>query len=128
MLGNVKRIGKIAVVAGGVLAVTIMSASFASSNERTITTEKEFRELVVDKKQTADWGHLISRKDGFITGIYKGQDMSGVWKWEGKYYCRTLSIGGKSLGYDCVKSTISGNKLVYRINKGAKEWATVTLE
>ena len=95
MLGIVKRIGKIAIVTGGVLAVAILNASTAASDGRIITTEKEFRELVVDKKQTADWGHLISRKDGFITGIYKGQDMTGVWKWEGKYYCRTLSIGGK---------------------------------
>ena len=128
MFGSVKSIGKIVVVAGGVLAVAILNASTAASDGRIITTEKEFRNLVVDKKQVADWGHLISREDGFITGSYNGKDMTGVWKWEGKYYCRTLSIGSKSLGYDCVEFTISGNKLVYRINKGAKEWVTVTLE
>lgn len=128
MFVRAKAIGKVAITAGWALAFAILNSSVIASDKKIITTEKEFRQLVAGKKQVADWGHLVSRKDGFITGSYNGQVMAGVWEWEGKYYCRTLSIGGKSLGYDCVEFTISGNKLVYRINKGAKEWVTVTLE
>ena len=128
MSGCIRHVAGVASIIIGALAVSSLCTTVGASDERKITTEREFRKLVVGKKQVADWGHLISRQDGFITGSYKGQPMAGVWQWEGKYYCRTLSIGGKSLGYDCVEFTISGKKLVYRINKGAKEWVTVTLE
>lgn len=128
MTGIFKLAARMASVATAALVLYVSASSDVASGERRITTEEEFRRVVVDRKHNASWGYTINRKDGSIRGFYKGKFVSGAWSWEGEYYCRDVMIDTRDLGHDCQVVTVSGNKIVYTRKKGSGKTATFELE
>ena len=128
MTGILNSAGRVAGVAAAAFVLCVSASSDVASGERRITTEEEFRRVVVDRKHNASWGYTINRKDGTIRGFYKGKFVSGEWSWEGEYYCRDVMIDLKELGHDCQVVTVSGNRIVYTRKKGSGKTATFELE
>lgn len=93
-----------------------------------ITTEKQFREMIVGKraefiKDSANWA--TSTADGRLIGEWKGKKMNGTWSWEESFYCRTVSIGDKDLGRNCQKVVIDGDVVTWTRDRGegrASKW------
>ena len=93
-----------------------------------ITTEKQFREIIVGKraeytKSSANWATSIA--DGRLIGEWNGRKMDGTWWWEEPFYCRTLSVGGKDQGKNCQTVVIEGNVVTWTRDKGegaASSW------
>ena len=90
----------------------------ATPSTRRITTEREYRDLLVGKKITAKNGYVVSHEDGTLTGEFDKKELTGTWSWEGEYFCRTAKLGKKDFGLDCQVVVVSEDKVTYTRKKG----------
>ena len=96
-------------------AMTDASAEMA---ETRITTEAQYRELVVDRKLGSDYGWAIIHADGTISGVLAKKELIGVWTWEGEYLCRSGLYGGKELPRDCQVIVVKGETVTFIRDEG----------
>ena len=101
------------------LSVTITAASFFSSVEanaqslRQITSEREFRAIVVDRKIHSEAGWTVVQSNGKASGRIFGKKFSASWVWDNKMYCRNAVLGAQKLGTDCQVVKVSGNQVQF---------------
>ena len=102
-----------------VLAIcnSVQQASAADPDGR-ITTEQEYREVVVGKKTSNKHGWAVAHEDGSMSGDFGGRKLTGPWTWEGEYLCRSGKLGKKELPRDCLVVIVSGDKLTVIGKKG----------
>jgi len=90
----------------------------ATPSTRRITTEREFRDLLVGKKITNKDGYVVTHEDGTLTGKFGKKELTGTWSWEGEYFCRTAKLGKKDFGLDCQVVVVSEDKVTYTRKRG----------
>ena len=105
------------IVAFAVL-LTLSAPAAAIESGRRLTTEKEFRELVVDRQLTAARTILSYTGDGLIQGKSRGEQIEGIWRWAGALLCRTATVGTRNLGLDCQEVFVIGDLVVIVRNEG----------
>ena len=101
--------------------------------EMRITTEEQFRELIVGKKLVMKYGHGMSHADGTLTGMYrlKGNrkgELIGNWAWEGEYYCRSGMLGEDELPRDCLVVIVKGKNVTFIRGEGKGRKTTHKIE
>ena len=96
---------------------SVQLASAADSNER-ITTEQEFRDVLVGKRTSNQHGYSVLHEDGSMTGEFGGRELTGTWTWEGEYLCRSGKLGKQKIRPDCRVVIVSGDKLTVIGKKG----------
>ncbi len=111
---------------GMCLALFLPVAAY-SADEKRITTEKEFRELVVGRLHTGELGTVTVKNDNNVTGTIQGKSLTGLWNWTDGTYCRTVEVGGRNLGFDCQVVLISGDRVTYVRNNGKGKRSIWTL-
>ena len=89
-----------------------------ASNETRITTEQEFREVLVGKKTSNKSGYSVLHEDGSMSGEFGGKELTGTWTWEGEYLCRGGKLGKKKLPRDCLAVIVSGDRMTVKAKKG----------
>lgn len=92
-----------------------------------ITTEQEFRDLVVGKTFSNDQGSGMCHADETITGEIDGKKLTGYWYWEGEHFCQTIRLGDEFLGSDCQVVFVSGDKMTVVPNEGTGDRVTYRL-
>ncbi len=88
------------------------------NEDKRITTEKEFREWVVDRDFTGEARVLRYTADGRMTGVSRGRRVEGTWSWVGDTLCRTATWGSRNLGYDCQAILVIGEFVVIVRDRG----------
>jgi len=83
-----------------------------------ITTETEFRELVVGRTLCAGDMRFVISADHRIDGLVGGERLSGTWAWRDGYFCRSARADDVDLGRDCEIIEVSGELMRYRRDKG----------
>ena len=103
-----------------ILAFTLLLAfaAPAAAEGKRLTTEKEFRELVVDRELTGNRTILRYTGDGRMVGVSRGQRIEGRWGWVGATLCRTATLGSRDLGYDCTAIFVIGDLVVIVRDEG----------
>ena len=97
---------------------TALAAPAAADGKR-LTTEKEFRELVVDRQLTGDHRTtLLYTGDGRMAGASRGERIEGTWRWVGPTLCRTVTWGSRIQGYECLAIFVIGDLLILVRNEG----------
>ena len=97
--------------------IVLATAATAAEGKR-IATEKEFRELVVDRPLLADQARILNSGDGSLTGAFRGKSLNGTWNWVGDTYCRTATWGTRNLGYNCQAVFIDGDAVIFVRDEG----------
>ena len=92
-------------------------AAVAQSNMR-ITQQDLFIELTEGKKLKRFMIELFVEKNGSITGIGAGTEITGSWNWKDGYFCRRLSWGNRDLGTDCQLVELKRKKLYFTSQQG----------
>ena len=112
------------------LAVSAWSgaASAASSGKKKIETEEEFREVIVEKRLSSEYGYSMVHEDGTLSGDFGGKELTGTWSWDGKYFCRTARLGSKKFPLNCQTVTVKGDKVTFGRNKGLGKKTKLRLE
>ena len=97
------------------LAVAVVLLAFtapAAADGKRLTTEKEFRELVVDRELAGEQTLLWYTGDGKVVGMSRGKRIEGTWSWVGTDLCRTATLGSRNLGYDCLAIFVIGDLVI----------------
>ncbi len=79
----------------------------------------EFRRLVLGQELTRLGIRLEVRADGQITGRGLGSPVSGQWRWQDGYFCRSLYWGERDLGTDCQAVQREGDEMRFITERGA---------
>lgn len=85
----------LAVVAGPTMSFGINPASASDEAEFTVVTDLDTFKAhfmgpkIMDPADSANY--FFVNEDGSITGSWHGDDMAGTWRWDDKYFCRTLT-------------------------------------
>ena len=73
---------------------------------------------MVGKRLIAEYGYVVVHEDGTMSGKIGGKKLTGKWWRKGKYFYRTIKVGSKSLGRDCMTQFLEGDRLTGRRKKG----------
>ena len=96
---------------------SVQLASAADSNGR-ITTEQEFRDVLVGKRASNQHGYSVLHEDGSMSGKFGDKELTGTWAWEGEYLCRSGKLGKRKIPLDCRVVIVSGDRLTVIGKKG----------
>ena len=64
--------------------------------------------------------------DGTMTGEFNGRKLTGYWYWDDRFFCRTIRLGGESLGSDCQTVFISDDEVTLVRSRGQGQGESVT--
>ena len=92
-------------------------AAVAQSDMR-IKQQDLFIELTEGKKLKRFMIELSVEKNGTITGIGAGTEVTGSWNWKDGYFCRSLSWGNRDLATDCQLVELKRKKLYFTSQQG----------
>lgn len=66
--------------------------------------------------------------NGDISGGALGWDITGDWTWQDGYFCRDMSWGGDSIGYNCQMVEVrGGNEMRFTSDQGTGDAASFKL-
>ena len=99
-----------------------------SPDEGRLTTEDEYRAMIVGKTIVWEHGSATHHEDGTITGTVGGREMTGTWSWQDEFYCRSITIADTSVPYDCQILILSGDELIAIRDRGMGESNVFQLE
>ncbi len=94
-------------------------AGTARAEGKRLTTEQEFRDLVVGRQLTGDHGTtVLYTGDGRMAGASQGKRIEGTWSWDGTTLCRTATWGAENLGTGCVALFVIGDLVILARDEG----------
>jgi len=94
-LSGVLSVATVLAVMAGAIALFGAHHVHASDDEYTTVTDLDAFKAhfmgpkIMDPADSANY--FVVNEDGSITGSWHGDDMAGTWRWDDKYFCRTLS-------------------------------------
>ena len=110
----------LATLAGCMTATDDMNdaAMMDADASRAITTEIEFRDIIVGKTMTWEGNSFQFNADGTLSGPWGGEGIRGQWTFEDGAACRTASIGTRVLDPDCQIFVIDGSNATVTRDRG----------
>ncbi len=108
-----------------VLATPAMAAAFDR-----VTDKSVFVSLVSGKTLSNRlYGVKLNVSEtGGIAGSALGWDITGDWSWKDGFFCRDMSWGGDSVGYNCQMVELrGGNELRFTSDQGTGDAASFKL-
>ena len=117
---------RIAFLAAAV-ALSPVAAERAAAFE-VVQERAKFVELLTGRKLTRLGISLNVSADGVIQGRAFGKPVTGQWRWENGYFCRTLYHGRRDLGANCQQVKVSGATLRFTTDRGTGIYADLRLK
>lgn len=99
-------------------ALVLGLAAFPAAAFERITSPDEFNQIVVGRELTRLGISLQVGAQGIVTGDGLGWPVTGEWRWQDGYFCRTLDWGGSDLGYNCQTVLRNGNRVRFIADQG----------
>lgn len=115
---------------GKILSLVLaVFASSASAQDR-ILDSATFLDSVLDKTLgLALFGvQLRIYEDGRIEGKGFGRLVTGLWRWEEGYFCRTLAWGTRDLEPNCQEVVLDFGKIEFTSDRGTGRSARFSLK
>ena len=106
-------------IAGMIFTAFSGVAAPALADFEKVTTRSEFVDLMTGKTLTRPLVKIAVLPNGRIAGTGAAWEVTGEWRWEGEYLCRSLSWGGDDLGYNCQQVEADGDSVRITSDRGA---------
>lgn len=100
--------------------------SIGAAMAEPVTTEAAFRDAIVDKTLSLGPGHVVIHGDGTLSGEFNGNELSGTWRWDRTFFCRTLTSQNGVPEENCQAVAVSGSTATFTANEGTgtvRDWA-----
>ena len=110
-------------------AFLVATPAFAAAYER-VTEQAAFLNIIGTKSLSNRlYGVTLQvTPNGQIAGNALGWDITGNWTWENGFFCRDMTWGGDSVGYNCQLVEVrNGNELRFTSDQGAGDNASFKL-
>ena len=108
-------------------SLALLLAGPALAELQKVTSRDAFVSLVSGKTLTRPLVRLQVLPDGRIAGTGAAWEVTGKWRWENGYLCRSLTWGGDDLGYNCQEVRSDGATLRITSDRGAGQSAEFRL-
>jgi hypothetical protein len=108
------------------LGLGLPGASLAEAFQ-VVQDRERFMSLVNGRQLTRLGISLNVTGAGQIQGRAFGKPVSGQWRWENGFFCRTLFHGQRDMGPNCQEVRINGNKIRFTSDRGTGQYADLTL-
>ena len=92
-----------------------------------ITSDQEFRDLVVGRTFSNDQGSATYHADETMSGELDGRTLTGYWFRDDEPLCRTIRLGDEFMGSDCQALFVSGDRMTVVGDEGMGEKETYRL-
>lgn len=110
------------------LAVGFMAAGPAAAWTR-ITTEDQFRDVVIGKSFTGPLYRVTAEADGSLSGVVEGLNLVGQWHWDDEgYYCTSVRYAQHITGAYCSVVETNGSQFRLTRERGQGAQFVYTLE
>tara|TARA_B110000503_G_C6841311_1_gene286966 strand:+ start:147 stop:536 length:390 start_codon:yes stop_codon:yes gene_type:complete len=105
-----------------VLGFVAATQSYALNVDAQKLDEQTFAEKVVGVTWYGSYNetYMTFNKDGTISGEGKGKvkgKIKGTWAWEGKKWCREVSLGSTAIPKECQTMYLMGDKVLVNVTK-----------
>lgn len=94
---------------------------------RVVDDRDRFLSLVTGRELTRLGIRLQVTPSGVIQGRAFGTSVTGQWRWENGFFCRTLFYGKQDLGPNCQEVRVNGNKIRFTSDRGSGQYADLSL-
>jgi hypothetical protein len=121
---QMRNISKTAAVIAG-LACAFVPAAAAAFDK--IDTREQFIEAIQGKDLRITGISVNVTPAGQIKGRAFGIRVQGEWEWQDGYFCRSLFWGRQDLGPNCQEVKIDGDTIRFTSDRGAGEFADLTM-
>ncbi|MDF1728908.1 MAG: dihydrodipicolinate reductase [Sulfitobacter sp.] len=102
-----------------IAAAFVALAAPALAEFQQVTQRSDFVALMSGKSLTRPLVNIQVSPDGNISGTGAAWEVTGSWRWEGGYLCRSLEWGGDDLGYNCQEVAVNGDRVRITSDRGA---------
>lgn len=92
-----------------------------------VQSKSNFMQIVKGKDLTRMGIILQVAENGQITGRAFGRDVSGEWRWQDGYFCRSLYWGSRDLGDNCQQVAIDDGDIRFTSDRGKGQHANFGL-
>lgn len=103
-------------------------ASGATAELQVVKDQSDFLKLVQGRDLTRTGITLQVTENGEIKGRAFGKTVSGAWKWQDSYFCRSLYWGSQNMGDNCQQVALDGGDIRFTSDRGAGRHANFDLE
>jgi len=112
-----------------IVAMLLTGAAVPASADafRVVQERDSFLQLVTGRKLTRLGISLDVTRAGQIKGRAFGKPVTGQWRWENGFFCRSLYHGKRDLGPNCQQVKINGNTLRFTSDRGSGVYADLVL-
>lgn len=111
------------------IAAAVLLAGPATAEEfRTISDENSFLTALKGRALTRFGIRLAVTPEGRIEGRAFGTPVTGDWRWQDGYFCRSLFYGAQDLGPNCQQVKLKGDTLRFISDRGQGIYADLRLQ
>ena len=103
-------------------------ATGASAELQVVKDQSAFLNLVKGRDLTRLGITLQVSENGEITGRAFGKKVSGAWKWQDSFFCRSLYWGSQNMGDNCQQVALDGDDIRFTSDRGAGRHANFDLK
>ena len=122
--GQVVQVKRISAIAG---AAAMLAGAALAQAER-VTTEAAFLDAVAGRDLVRFGVRLTVAPDGGIAGRGFGRRVTGTWRWDEGWFCRTLDWGSGGRGENCQLVAVTSDGIAFVADRGTGDRADFRLE
>jgi hypothetical protein len=108
------------------LALSVVGSAAVAEFAK-IEDQSQFVELVAGKTLKRPFVELQVSPEGQISGVGAAWEVSGNWTWQDGFFCRDLTWGGDSLGYNCQAVEVRDGRIRFTSDRGQGDSAEFSL-
>lgn len=109
------------------IAMLFLALPGAASAFEPVVTKDAFLTVIAGKALTRMGITLDVTPAGEIRGRAFGKPVSGAWRWQGGYFCRSLYFGQRDLGDNCQLVQLRGDTVRFTLDRGEGDYADLRL-
>jgi len=96
------------------ILLTMFGASAWADDFRRISTKADFITSITERPLSAGLGRVMIHADGTASGKAGLIKISGVWHWQGGFFCRYMVVAGNKTKSDCQVVQLSADDKTLR--------------
>ncbi|NCQ23919.1 MAG: dihydrodipicolinate reductase [Rhodobacteraceae bacterium CG17_big_fil_post_rev_8_21_14_2_50_63_15] len=111
-----------------VLLATLAATAPGLAEEFSQISERDSFVSLIEGRDLTRFGISLNvTPDGQIRGRAFGRNVTGVWRWNGGYFCRDLYWGEMDLGANCQAVRVQGSTMRFISDEGAGRFADLQI-
>lgn len=110
-----------------ILALALAVTALPAAAFERLTSADDFVRTIVGRELSRTGIRLRVLPEGQVEGRAFGYPVTGNWRWQDGYFCRTLDWGGYEIAYNCQAVLANGRRARFVSDRGTGQSADFRL-